>query len=118
MSRPTKLRTVCCMPETLEFGPSDNPSNDIVILSVDQYETIRIIDLEGLTQEDCAEQMQVARTTVQGIYEEARKIIADAIVNGKILRIEGGSYKLCDEDKRRCHRCFSQNGRMHQHRGN
>jgi len=116
MSRPRKLRTVCCMPETNEFGPANNLSSESVILSVDQYETIRVIDLEGLTQEECADQMQVARTTIQGIYEEARKIIADAIVNGKTLRIEGGSYKLCDEEKRPCGKCCS-NRRMHQHRG-
>lgn len=116
MPRPMKLRTVCCMPNTHEFGPSDYLSKDVVILSIDQYETIRIIDFEGLTQEDCALQMQVARTTVQGIYEEARKIIADAIVNGKILRIEGGSYKLCEEDNRQCKNCCK-NSRMHHNRG-
>jgi predicted DNA-binding protein (UPF0251 family) len=111
MPRPTKSRVVCCLPETQTFGP-DRPGNEIVILSVDQYETIRLIDLEKLTQEEAAVQMNVARTTVQGIYEEARSIIADAIVNGKTLKIQGGSFKLCDHQNRfcgtHCHRGWNQ----------
>ena len=65
-------------------------------MTIDEYEVIRLIDLEGLNQEDCSEQMGVARTTVQGIYANARKKIADSLVNGKILLIEGGEYKLCE----------------------
>ncbi len=110
MPRPRKWRTVCCLPETIEFGPSNQLINDSVILSVDQYETIRLIDLENLTQEECAEQMNVARTTVQGIYDEARKIIADAIVNGKTMKIEGGSFKLCEDHTRPCGRGCQRHG--------
>lgn len=65
-------------------------------MTVDEYETIRLIDLEGFTQEECAQQMNVARTTVQGIYARARKKIAHMLVNGSPLLIEGGEYKLCD----------------------
>ena len=70
-------------------------------------ETIRLIDLEGLKQEECAERMNVARTTVQRIYNDARKRIAEAIVNGSVLKIEGGDYKLYDESERAhgCGRC-------------
>ncbi len=110
MPRPRKWRKVCCLPDVNRFGPLDPPVDNeyFVIMSVDEYETIRLIDLEGLTQEECSNQMNVARTTVQGIYQEARKKIAESLVNGKVLRIEGGEYKLCDgEDfhgKRCCHR--------------
>jgi len=71
-------------------------------MSVDEYETIRLIDLQGFTQEECADQMNIARTTVQGIYNEARKKLADTLVNGKVLRIEGGDYQLCDGLEKHC----------------
>lgn len=65
-------------------------------MSVDEYEAIRLIDLEGMTQEECADKMHVARTTVQGIYMAARRKIAEALVLGRTLRIEGGQYELCN----------------------
>lgn len=77
-------------------------------MTVDEYETIRLIDLEGLTQEECAKQMNVARTTVQGIYAEARRKIAQSLVHGRVLLIEGGEYRLCEGPGagcgRGCHR--------------
>ena len=73
-----------------------------VIMTVDEYEAVRLIDLEGMNQEACAEKMRIARTTVQSIYAEARKKLADSLVNGKLLRIEGGDYELCDGNSTRC----------------
>lgn len=73
-------------------------------MSVDEYEAIRLIDLQGLKQEECAENMNVSRTTVQAIYEVARKKIADSIINGKRLIIEGGEYVLCDGHGKHCGR--------------
>ncbi|MGD9566923.1 MAG: DUF134 domain-containing protein [Sedimentibacter sp.] len=108
MSRPRKWRKVCCLPDSSRFGPLDSPLIDenVVNMTVDEYETIRLIDLEGLSQEECASQMNVARTTVQGIYSDARKKLAESLVNGKILRIEGGDYKLCDGEEAFCNnRC-------------
>ena len=67
-----------------------------VKMTVDEYETIRLIDLEGLTQEACAQQMEVARSTVQGIYIKAREKLAEALVNGKMLLIKGRPYRLCE----------------------
>ena len=98
MPRPMKWRKVCCLPENSKFGPLDLKVDDenIVRMTVDEYEAIRLIDLEGFTQEECAKQMDVARTTVQGIYAEARKKIAESLVNGKVLLIEGGVYRLCE----------------------
>lgn len=110
MARPRKWRKVCCLPESNRFGPLDTSliNENIVNMTVDEYETIRLIDLEGLSQEECSSQMHVARTTVQGIYSEARKKLAESLVNNKILMIEGGDYKLCDGEGDfcgvRCHR--------------
>jgi predicted DNA-binding protein (UPF0251 family) len=108
MARPMKRRKVCCLPESNRFGPLDSPADaeNHVVMAIDEYETIRLIDLEGFTQEECATQMNVARSTVQGIYVEARKKLAESLVNGKILLIEGGEYRLCDGNGcgRGCHR--------------
>ena len=71
-------------------------------MTVDEYETIRLIDLEAFTQEAAAEQMNVGRTTVQAIYADARKKLADALVNGKLLTIDGGKYQLCDYSEDFC----------------
>lgn len=98
MPRPRKWRKVCCLPKSNKFGPLDAKADEtgVVKMTVDEYETIRLIDLEGFTQEECARQMDVARTTVQGIYAEARKKIAGSLVNGNVLLIEGGEYRLCE----------------------
>lgn len=104
MPRPRKWRRVCCLPETARFGPLGGmPAADsMVTMTVDEYETIRLIDLERFTQEECASQMDVARTTVQGIYDHARKKLADSLVNGKILLIEGGDFILCGAQEETC----------------
>ncbi|MFB0959158.1 MAG: DUF134 domain-containing protein [Clostridiaceae bacterium] len=109
MPRPRKWRKVCCLPEMELFGPlsGTNDSRRDISMTVDEYETIRLIDLEGLTQEECAERMQVARATVQSIYKEARGKIAQALVYGDRLRIGGGDYQLYNDKERRmgCHQC-------------
>jgi len=109
MARPRKWRKVCCMPESNLYGPIGglNKENEIITMAIEEYETLRLIDLEGLTQEECAEKMQVARTTVQNIYNDARTKIAESLVNGKMLQIEGGDYKLYSENERVncCGRC-------------
>lgn len=104
MARPRKWRKVCCLPQNDSFGPLKTIANQYnsIAMTVDEYETIRLIDLEGLNQEECAEKMRIARTTVQRIYSDARKKIAEALVEGKILRIEGGDYKLCSGVEKAC----------------
>lgn len=118
MPRPMKWRRVCCLPKTNRFGPlgANADGTNIVKMTVDEYEAIRLIDLEGFTQEECAKRMDVARTTVQGIYAEARKKIAQSLVNGKVLLIEGGEYRLCEESGDGCRRgCHShRRGRQHE----
>lgn len=97
MPRPRKCRKVCCLPKVKAFAPvcADDQSTAIV-LTVDEYEAIRLIDKEGFSQETCGEYMHIARTTVQQIYTNARKKLADMLVDGTALCIEGGDYHLCD----------------------
>ena len=67
MPRPRKCRNVCCMPRFNDFGPrvGEPVEADEIVLAVDEYEAIRLIDMEGFSQEECSVYMNVARTTVQ-----------------------------------------------------
>ncbi len=112
MPRPMKWRNVCSLPKNNQFGPLSNniDENCFITMTVEEFETIRLIDLEDFKQEDCAEQMNVARTSVQSIYSSARKKLADSLVNGKKLIIEGGKYILCNRgnnfrNREMCHKC-------------
>ncbi len=97
MARPRKCRRVCHAPLSQGFVPTgeEMPGQEI-ILTVDEYEALRLIDREGLSQEECGLRMAVARTTVQQIYAQARKKLADMLVEGRPLRIAGGDVLLCD----------------------
>jgi uncharacterized protein len=104
MPRPRKQRHICCMPRNNEFMPvsSHGQPEDAVVITVDEYEVIRLIDREGLSQEECSAFMNVARTTAQQIYASARQKIAVAIVEGLRLKIEGGDYCICSGHEARC----------------
>ncbi len=104
MARPTKCRRVCYFPEICEFSPIGKSADTPVVLAIDEFETIRLIDKENLSQEECGIQLGVARTTVQKIYENARKKIADALVSGHSLIIEGGDFELCNGDFGYCYK--------------
>ena len=108
MARGKKNRCVCNFPENLAFAPVGSRKKEAVVLSIDEYETIRLIDREGLSQEQCALHMGVSRTTVQAIYAAARKKLAIVLVEGLVLRIEGGEYQLCngERDPLRCGGCL------------
>ena len=111
MPRPVKCRKVCHFPNVLEFFPTgDYEKKTPIVLTVDEYETIRLLDKKGYSQEQCAESMQIARTTVQRIYEIARKKIADALIDGHPLRIEGGDFRICDGQGSNCNLggCYKQ----------
>lgn len=96
MPRPRKCRRVCCMPRVRTFGPEDKTDDSEPLqMTVEEYEIIRLIDWAGLSQEQAAGEMGVARSTAQRIYGEARKKLADCLVNGKNLKIGGGNYSLC-----------------------
>ncbi|MEG0228743.1 MAG: DUF134 domain-containing protein [Hungatella sp.] len=102
MARPIKHRRICAMPQTPEFIPCSKDHTDVVELGLDEFEAIRLIDYLGFTQEECAKQMNVARTTVQSICDAARKKLADTLVNGKRLVIRGGSYDICSHAAKCC----------------
>ena len=118
MPRPVKCRKVCHFPQILEFLPAgDTEKKAPIVLTVDEYETIRLLDKKGYSQEQCAVSMQIARTTVQRIYELARKKIADALIDGHPLRIEGGDFRICDGQSSSCSFGGYENGQIFQHFG-
>ncbi len=104
MSRPRKCRKVCRLPKIKRFIPEGcgRENSETVVLTVDEYETIRLIDQESFTQEACGSYMNIARTTVQQMYNRARKKLAFALVNGLVLKIEGGDYQLCEGKEAYC----------------
>lgn len=96
MARPSRRRRICLEPEYSSFAPCGIGKAEQVFLTVDEFETIRLIDYEKKTHEQSAEQMGISRTTVTEMYERARNKVADCIINGKALCIAGGNYELCD----------------------
>ena len=96
MARPRRCRRISSEPDYKSFIPDGIPCGEQIVLTLDEFEVIRLIDLKGLTHEQCGKQMEISRTTVTEIYQNARRKIADSIINGKILQIAGGDYRLCD----------------------
>lgn len=99
MPRPKRCRMVCNEPEYTVFSPEGILHGDIVTLNIEEYEVIRLVDLEKLTHNQASVQMEISKTTVTEIYNSARIKIADSIVNGKRLIVSGGNYRLCEGKK-------------------
>ena len=121
--RPTKCRKVGYMPENLAFKPAGIAMEDLetVILNIDELETVRLADYEELYFEEAAERMGVSRQTFGNILKSAHKKIADALINGKTLKIEGGDVEILkdkdfyckkcrkrDENSEKCKNCFEE----------
>lgn len=106
MPRPKKCRKVCRMPLADVFE-ANTKNTETVVLTVDEYECIRLVDYQGFSQEQCAQYMHISRATAQLICDTARKKIAQALVQGCTIRIQGGDFCLCDgkEDVCRCGGC-------------
>lgn len=107
MPRPPRCRRICNAPRVERFGPCDAAESDPILLTLDEYEVIRLVDLEQQTHEQCAAQMDISRSTVQEIYENARRKLAACLVYGKPLLITGGNVRICNGQEQRygsCHR--------------
>ena len=102
MPRPQRCRRICDMPQVDTFCPEGGPSGEPILLTLDEYEVIRLVDLEQRTHEQCAAQMDVSRSTVQEIYESARRKLAACLVHGRRLVITGGNYRICGGQERGC----------------
>ena len=107
MVRPRLCRRVRFNPNVTYFKPRGIPLKELeeVVLPVDEYEAVRLKDLDGLEQEECAKKMDISQPTFHRLILSARKKIADAIINGKAIKIEGGSYKLIGKRKFKCYDC-------------
>ena len=108
------------MPEKRMFipAPKQGAEPDVIVLSVDEYETLRLMDYVGMSQLECSQSMEVARTTVQKIYSDARAKVAEALVTSKAIKIEGGDVREYSNDERmrapgRCMRHGGRGGRGH-----
>lgn len=104
LARPRKRKRVCCVPKNKFYGPLNVTieRDQIIKITVEEYEVIRLIDLHSLSQEECATRMNVARTTIQRLYDEARHKLADSFINQKVLQIEGGNFVECHGENIEC----------------
>jgi uncharacterized protein len=107
MPRPKCCRQIGAMPGKTCFQPEGAASSSFeeVHLTLDECEAIRLADLEGLYQKQAAFRMNISRQTFGRIIEAARRKVADVLVNGKVLKIEGGSVSMKAEKPIRCPRC-------------
>lgn len=108
MARPPKAKKVYEMPKYRRFGAIDKKAEKVINISIEQFEAIRLIDRVGLTQVEAAKQMDVARTTLQRLYDSGRIKLAIALVDGCELDISGGNYEICKK-VRNCSDCCSKN---------
>jgi len=96
MGRRQLWRKDSLIPPVTYFKPAGAPlaGLDEVKLLVEEAEAIRLKDIEGLEQEECAKKMNISRTTFSRILDSARQKIADALLSGKAIRIEGGNFEM------------------------
>ncbi|MDD5016958.1 MAG: DUF134 domain-containing protein [Eubacteriales bacterium] len=126
MVRPIKLRNVEGFPETAYFAPPGRKKCDMCeyVLKIEELEAMRLKDVQGLNQYQCAEKMGISRQTFGNIIDSAREKVARALTSGGAIRIAGGNYatRVCalkcfdcghiydvnlEQDKRNCPRCGS-----------
>lgn len=103
MPRPRLCRRIGLMPDVNYFKPAGVRMRELEesILTVDEFEAVRLKDFLGIDQEEAAKKMNISQPTFHRLVVTARKKIADAIVNGKAIKIEGGNYSLAGRGMRR-----------------
>ena len=101
MVRPRKDRLVTYNPDVCYFKPRGIPMLDLeeTLLTIDELEALRLADLVGLSHEDAGHKMGVSRATFGRIVQKARQRVADALINGKAIKIEGGNYRIIKENR-------------------
>lgn len=106
MPRPKRHRKICTPPKMRGFKPFGIPAHELetMMLQYDEYETIRLCDYENLKQDEAAGRMNISRPTFTRIYDKARKKVARALVEGKIIEIQGGVFQL-DQNWYKCSDC-------------
>jgi predicted DNA-binding protein (UPF0251 family) len=104
MPRPKKPRFVSGYPTISAFVPLGMPQTGEIRLSLEALEAIKLSDFERLDQETASKIMEVSRQTYGRILGEARSIVSEALVTGKVLKIEGGTYEMRGQRRRRCRR--------------
>ena len=102
VARPKKCRLVCALPGSQGLQPiGDCPRGD-VYLDYDEYEVIRLVDYEGISQEECAVRMEVSRPTVTRMYDRARHKLADSLINGRRLLLRPVEVTVCSAPRPEC----------------
>lgn len=96
MPRPRRIRRISFQPDVTYFKPAGIPMVNLkeTILSFDELEAIRLIDYENVEQSKVAKKMKISQPTLSRLLNSARKKIADALINGKAIKIEGGIYEM------------------------
>src|SRR3989304_1094505 len=107
MARPKRCRRIGSTPGSSYFKPRGIPLSGLeeVVLSFDEFEAIRLADLEALYQDKAAEKMGISRQTFGRIIESAHQKVAEALVRGKALKIEGGEFEMAAMRKFKCYDC-------------
>ena len=107
MARPKCCRRVKGVPTATYFKPRGIPLTELeeIVLGVDEFEALRLADLQGLYHEKAAAEMGISRQTFGRIIEAARKKISEALVKGKALRIEGGDLEFLFRNRFECKDC-------------
>ena len=107
MVRPLNCRRIGCLPQSNYFKPRGIPLSNLeeVVLTMDEFEAIRLADLDKLYQEEAAEKMKISRQTFGRIVDSAHRKVAEALVECKALKIEGGEISMADATVTRKFKC-------------